>query len=135
MFGISLARREFPDVLIARHRLTERITRRNTDADEEVQFFDCHRVRVLPVWIDGQLLILPWKGWQLVESLRAGQHGGEEGLIPATFCYDSGVWYTSSGIRCSVVRGIAYPINQPSSHYYEVMTRQKRMPLFAGEQI
>ncbi|WP_437230104.1 hypothetical protein SH661x_001785 [Planctomicrobium sp. SH661] len=135
MFGVSIARREFPDALIQRHQLGNRITRRHAEAEEEIVFMDVARPRLLPVWMDGQLLVLPWKGWREIETLQAGEWGGHEAEIPATFGFDAGVWYTMRGIRCAVVARAVYPIRQPSTHYYEVMTRQPRMPLFVGETI
>ncbi len=135
MFGVSIARREFPDELIARHRLTERITRRNAEADEEIQFLDCQKPRLLPVWLDGQLLVLPWKGWMEIETLRAGENAGTQAEIPATFGFDGGIWYAMNGIRCCIRQRQVYPIRQPATHYYEIMTRQTRMPLFVGDTI
>lgn len=135
MFGVSISRREFPDVLIARHKLLSRVTRRFAEADEEVVFWDEARPALLPVWLNGQLIVLRWSGWRPVETLRAGEWSGEEGVVPATFGCDNGIWYTMQGIRCAVISDIVYPISQPSNHYYEVMTRQKRMPLFVGDQI
>jgi hypothetical protein len=134
MFGISLARRDLTETLIERHQLAARIAKRHADADEEVHFMDYHRPRLLPVVLDGQLLVLPWKGWREIETLQ-GEYAGEEGEIPATFGFDSGIWYAMRGIRCCVVKRMVYPIRRPSTHYYEVMTRQSRMPLFIGESI
>lgn len=134
MFGVSLSRRDLTEALIERHQLSARIAKRHADADEEIHFMDYHRPRLLPVLLDGQLLILPWKGWKDIETLQEG-YAGQAAEIPATFCFDSGIWYTMRGIRCCVVGRLVYPIRRPASHYYEVMTRQRRMPLFVGESI
>ena len=61
--------------------------------------------------------------------------------IPATLGYEQGVWYTvREGIRELLVadeQGVAvcYMICEPSSQYYRVMTRIRRMPALIGERI
>lgn len=135
MFGISVARREFPELLIRQNRLQSRITRRSAEADEEVVFYETARPRVLPVWKDGQLIVMPWGGWRFVEALRSGEWGGEEAEVPCTFVCDNGFWFAAHPIKAGIVRGKVFPLSQPASHYYEVMTRQKRMPLWVGETI
>jgi hypothetical protein len=61
--------------------------------------------------------------------------------IPATLGMERGVWYRiRQGIRGVLVpdeRGIAvaYMICEPSSHYYQVMTRSDRMPVLIEERI
>lgn len=154
MFGISLLRREIPDELIAQYKLQGRITRRTKEADEELLFLDQHCVPVLPVWIDSQLQILPWgnrnpgsrlprTSWCATESLTEGRWSWlqpTEVNIPATYACDRGVWYlVTEGIRGVVVeerdRHVVYPISQQATHYYEVMTRNRRMPIFVGKTI
>ncbi|WP_437186217.1 hypothetical protein SH668x_003362 [Planctomicrobium sp. SH668] len=111
------------------------VARISEEADEEVVYWDEARPALLPVWTDGQLVVMPWGGWRRVELLRDGEWGGREAVIPATFAFDNGFWYAASAIRCSILERTAYPISQPATHYYEVMTRQKRMPMFVGDQI
>ncbi len=154
MFGLALIRREMPDELIALHQLRSRIVRRCQAADEEVYFVDQHCVPLLPVWVDGQFLILPWgnrnpnsklprTGWCRQESLEEGSWRWLHPLpveIPASYGCDRGVWYVvNEGLRGVIVqeqhRRVVYPLSQQSTHYYEVMTRNRRMPVFIGETI
>ncbi len=119
MFLIAVSRREIPDALIERHGLKP--SRRHADADEEIIFR-----RTLPVWLDGQIVILPWAGW-------TDEPGGELVLIPATFGCDGGIWFAITGGLRGVIRSRkVYLLFQPATHYYEVMTRNKRMPAFAS---
>ena len=61
--------------------------------------------------------------------------------IPANFGWDKGVWYRiTEGVRGIIVRDesnnqIVYMLTEPASHYYQVMTRNKRMPVLCGERI
>jgi hypothetical protein len=80
-------------------------------------------------------------------STRSIQSGGWRGLdavpvdIPASLGLDHGVWFrVRQGVRGLLVpdeRGIAvvYMICEPSSHYYQVMTRSHRMPVLIEERI
>lgn len=132
MFGISLARREFPDVLLPG--FADRISRRREDADEEVHFLDHQRPRVLPVWFDGQLQMMSWGRWCPMEEVSQWQ--GEEAWIPATFICDQGVWTpVACGMRGIIKARTIHPLSQPATHYYNVMTRSQRMPAFMGETI
>ncbi|QDT32493.1 hypothetical protein [Thalassoglobus polymorphus] len=154
MFGISLLRREVPDALIQSYRLQGRIARRTKDSDEELLFFDQHDFPRLPVWMEGQLRFLPWGNrtsqsllprthWCPFESLDAGNWSSlqpVEVVVPASFGCDRGVWYLiTEGIRGVVVKDrqqqVVYPISTQATHYYEVMTRNRRMPNFVGETI
>lgn len=154
MFGISLLRREVPDELIASHQLRGRITRRTKEADEELLFLDQHCVPVLPVWMNGQLQILAWGNrnassrlprttWCSCDSLKESQWESLhpiEACIPASYACDRGVWYlVTEGVRGVIVeernRQVVYLLSQQATHYYEVMTRNRRMPVFIGETI
>jgi hypothetical protein len=62
--------------------------------------------------------------------------------IPATGGLDGrGVWYLiEQGVRGLLVpdeRGcaVAYMICEPASHYYNVMTGSRRMPVLIGQRI
>lgn len=154
MFGIALLRRNLSDELIARHQLQARLTRRSKEADEEIQFIDRHCVPLLPVWMHGQLRILPWgnrtansrlprTSWCPAEGLKEGEWNWLQPLaveIPASYGCDRGVWYAvSEGVHGIVVReaqrDVVYPLSQRATHYYEVMTRSHRMPVLIGETI
>jgi len=56
--------------------------------------------------------------------------------IPATLIVERGIWVAvTQGVRGLLVpdeRGyaVAYVICETSSHYYEIMTRSGRMPVF-----
>jgi hypothetical protein len=62
-------------------------------------------------------------------------------MIPATFAYDRGVWvHVRQGIQGILVpdeRGnaVCYMACEPSSHYYQIMTKSDRMPVLIGERI
>lgn len=154
MFGISIQRCHLPDRLVDHNNLAERLTRRHQCDSEEIHFWELHRPAVLPVWFDGQLVIASWGNrdgnsrlpktqWCRVESLQEGNWSWlhpQEAIIPATYCCDRGIWYlVHEGLKCVIVtmqkRQIAYPLSQPSTHYYEVMTRSARMPVFLVEAI
>lgn len=61
--------------------------------------------------------------------------------LPALFGLDSGIWYhIQEGIKGILVRDEhgrphVYMLTQPASHYYQVMTRNQRMPVMIGEQL
>jgi len=64
-----------------------------------------------------------------------GEWKGIDAEIPYTFGFDADVWYAMRSIHSAAIAGAVYPIPQPSTHYYEVMSRQPRMPLFVDETI
>jgi hypothetical protein len=139
MDGISLPLSDFPLPLIERHDLEHRIHDRG--GEREIRFLRRSRFPVLPIWQDGQLLILPWgrKGggltWQ--RTVDAGEWAGAEPVeIRAVAGLDGGVWFRiRQGVRGLVARGEAYAIVEPASYYYRVMTRRHRMPVLIGERI
>ena len=79
-----------------------------------------------------------WKLWK-----RAyGEHLSPEPVdIPAALGLERGVWFLiPEGIRGVLVRDErgrphVYMLTQPASHYYQIMTRNNRMPVLLGEQI
>jgi hypothetical protein len=111
--------------------------------------------RVLPVWRNGRLEILRWgnrrgesvlllcTAWTQLDTVQGGgwsERGIKLVVIPATMGLDKGVWYRiHQGIRGLVVldeRGgpRVYVICEPSSHYYQIMTRGSRwMPVLIDE--
>ena len=62
--------------------------------------------------------------------------------IPAALGLERGVWFL---IPEGMIRGVlirdergrphVYMLTQPASHYYQIMTRNPRMPVLLGEQI
>jgi hypothetical protein len=153
--GVALALSELPVELIDRHGLGRRIHDRG--GESEVQFLFADAERLLPVWHNGQLQILRWgnrrgesvrlpcTGWTQLETVKNGCWGEcdiEPVVIPATMGLDKGVWYRiRQGIHGVVVHDErrcprVYVICEPSSHYYEVMTRGSRwMPALIDEGI
>jgi hypothetical protein len=153
--GTALALSELPLELMAQHALERRIHDRG--GEREVQFLFADAERVLPVWRSGRLEILRWgnrrgesaelpcTAWTQLDTVEGGgwvQRGAEPVVIPATMGLDKGVWYRiRQGMRGLAVydeRGCprVYVICEPSSHYYQVMTRGSRwMPALIGERI
>ena len=88
---------------------------------------------------------LPCTAWTQLDTLESGgwgEHGVEPVVIPATMGLDKGVWYRiRQGMRGLMVpdeRGCprVYVICEPSSHYYQIMTRGSCwMPTLIGERI
>jgi hypothetical protein len=62
-------------------------------------------------------------------------------LVPADVVLDNGVWYlTRQGIRGVALRDgrgvpVVYPLVEPSTHYYQVLTRSVWMPALVAESI
>ena len=92
----------------------------------------------------GQSRFLPRTGWTWLETVHQGgwRHLGAIPVdIPATLGYERGVWYSvRQGMRGLLVpdeKGMAvvYMICEPATHYYRVMTRSERMPVFIDERI
>jgi hypothetical protein len=153
--GVALALSEMPLELIERHGLRRRICDRG--GEREVQFLFADVERLLPVWRNGQLQVLRWgnrrgespylpcTAWTQLGTVASGGWGErlvEQVVIPTTMGLDKGVWYRiRQGIGGLVVqdeRGCSrvYVICEPSSHYYQVMTRGSRwMPLLIDERI
>jgi hypothetical protein len=150
--GVALALSELPLPLL--DSLTPRVHNRGGEA--EVRFLFRCAERLLPLWLDGQLLLarwgsrrgetraLPLSGWTWQSTVEAGGWAhchAAPAVIPATLGLDGGIWYrVRQGVRALAVsdergRLCAYPIVEPSSHYYQVMTRSPWMPCLVGERI
>ena len=152
--GIALAYSELPLDLIERHRLEPRVHDRGGEREVRFLYRDSHRY--LPVWHEGQLQIVRWgcrrgdskvlpcTGWTWQATVEEGRWSTWEAEpieIPATMGLENGIWFRiRQGIRGLLVtdeRRImrAYMICEPASHYYQVMTRSKRMPVLIEERI
>jgi hypothetical protein len=152
--GIALALSEVPESLVEVHGLARRVCDRG--GEREVQFLLRAADRLLPVWWQGRLLMLRWgnrrgqsrklpsTAWARLETARKGgwlPYVPKSAEVPATLGLESGVWFqVGQGIRGLVVhdeRGepVVYPLVEPSSHYFEVMTRSPWMPVLIGERI
>lgn len=152
--GVSLAWSELPTDLIGRHALGRRAHERG--GEREVRFLYRDRWPQIPIWRDGRLQIVRWgngrgqsrrlprTGWTWLSTIREGGWQGLEPIpvdIPATLALDGGVWYhVRQGLRGLLVpdeRGmaVAYVVCEPASHYYQVMTRSGRMPVFIEDRV
>ena len=87
---------------------------------------------------------MPRTGWTWLETVRRGAWRGLDPIpvdIPATLIVERGAWVSvAQGVRGLLVpdeRGsaVCYMICEPASHYYRVMTRSERMPVFIEERI
>lgn len=150
--GIALMRSEVPVELREAHRLQPVV---RLGGEPEVWFLWSHRPRVLPVWLDGRLDLVRWgtrrgesrwlpvTGWASLESLEAGRWSRFDPQrmdIPANLLRDNGRWtLVRQGIRALLVREdgvpVVYPLVEPSTRYYRVMTRSEWMPVLVGEVI
>lgn len=153
MDGIALIKRMVPDLLIHRYELHDRLVKRSGCLEDEIHFLNRSRMKMLPVWRNGELQILEWGArgvtrlprslFCLKEHLEAGiwsPYRPEHVEIPATYGLDNGVWYlvpdgAIQGVVVSDRTAHVYILTGQSTVYYENMTRNKREPLFAGEQI
>jgi hypothetical protein len=151
--GIALGWRELPEVLIDKYRLSDRKVIRNGDSDPEIQFLFRHPRPLLPAWIDSQLIVCHWgnqdrhsrlprTGWINSDELDRWIHAKPKLIqIPANYGFEKGIWYQIiEGIKGVLVcdeRRVphVYMLTEPASHYYNVMTRSRRMPVFMGQQI
>ena len=152
--GVALAASEVPDELVERHGLLRRVYARG--GEREIQFLLREGERLLPIWLNGRLHIarwgnrrgesrrLPCTAWTWRATLEGGgwgNHGGEPVIIPATMGLDRGVWFhVAEGVRGIVVRddcgeAVVYMLVEPSTHYYQVMTRSEWMPALVGQLI
>lgn len=144
MDGIALSLSDVPELLIEQHGLTRLIHDRG--GERELRFLRRVRQPILPVWHDGQLRIVAWGGqppaqcgltW--LRTLEAGEwrsYEPEPVEIPAAAALENGVWYrVRQGIQGLLVGQRVFVLVQPSTYYYRVMTRSRRMPVLVGEQI
>jgi hypothetical protein len=151
--AISLARSTLPKELIGQHWLDRRLYER-AGRENELHFYYRDRRPQLPIWRDGQLQIVRWgngrgqsrflprTGWTWLESIEKGEWQNLEWVqvdIPAMLGLDRGVWFViRQGIRGLLVpdergKAMVYMICEPSTHYYQVMTRNSRMPVLIEE--
>lgn len=155
--GLAVERRSIPNELIKKYNLEERIVSRKEGAEEEIHFqFYRAPTAIIPAYYGGLLDIFEWgnrnnkqsklpkTGWCRKESLEQGKWNylqPEEVDIPAAFGLEKGVWFQiTEGMKGIIVKDEQgkphiYMLTQPASHYYEVMTRHDREPIFIGENI
>lgn len=154
--GIALDANEVLDSLVIRYNLSSRKVSRGQSNRSEYHFLYNQKPRELPVWYEQKLHIIKWgdvdknfnglpqTAWCKKESLLSGSWAylkPVEVVVPAEYVLDKGVWYhVPEGIKAIVVFDkfnvpYVYILTQVASHYYQVMTRNKRMPLFVGDSI
>ena len=152
--GIALAYSEMPVDLIERAGLASRVHDRGGEKEVRFQYRDARPI--LPVWHEGQLKLVRWgtrrgqsavlppTGYTWLASVEAGRWAAlnaEAVEIPATLGLENGVWFRiRQGLRGVLVadesrRPAVYVIVEPASHYYQTMTKSKRMAVLLGERI
>ena len=154
--GIALAGSEIPTELTGNAAMARRLHMRGERPEYRFLWRDARPQ--LPVISDGRLILARWgngrrqsralaarpagRGWL---RLRDGSWTGidaAEVVIPATYGLDGrGVWFLIQvGIRGLLVpdengKAVVYVIAEPASHYYQVMTGERRMPVLIGQRI
>ena len=155
MDGVSLSWRSLPQALIQNYALQDRFVLRTPEAEPEIHFLYRNPRPLLPVWVDQQLSLLPWgqpsRHSRLPRTRAVAQETLQTGIwqqmspelveIPANFGWDKGIWYRiKEGLQGILVRDeghhpLVYLLTEPATHYYQVMTRNSRMPVLCGERI
>jgi hypothetical protein len=150
--GIALPLSELPAEILGKPGMDGRVHTRG--GEREVRFLYRQCEPVLPVWHEGRLQLVAWGGkrnrslprggWVWQEDIEDGQWQGrspEPVDIPAAAGWENGIWFkVQEGMRGVIVvdeRRVpaVYLICEPSSHYYQIMTKSKRMPVLIGERI
>jgi hypothetical protein len=150
--GVALATFQIPAALL--EDLAPRRVERGGEA--EFQFLWHHIPRLLPVLTPAGLGFVTWgnrrgesrempcTGSAAVESFEAGKWAAwnpRPAEVPAALAMEGKVWFSvTQGVRGIVVtdeRGLdrLFVLAEPSSFYYQLMTRGKWMPVLVGERI
>src|SRR5262245_36081262 len=150
----ALSLSELPVELFDSAGLSSRVYDRG--GEKEVRFYWRAVPALLPVWWNGKLHIVRWgnrdraerklppTGWTWKETVEVGKWRElepEPGDIPATYALMTGGWFRGKqGLRGLLVRTrsgepVVFPICEPSTRYYWVMTRSEWMPVLIGEVI
>lgn len=154
--GLAVERRNIPDALVEKYKLGDRVVTRKEGIEPEVHFLFRAPKAILPVWYGNELTIMEWgnrdnklsrlpkTGWARIESLQAGKwdylHPQEVDIV-ASYGLEKGVWFQVAegmkGILVQDEKGLphVYMLTKPATHYYQVMTRHDREPLFIGRDI
>lgn len=151
MYALSVSWRDFPEGLISRWRLDRRVIRRAPEADREIRFAYRDPEPLIPAYHGSTLCVYPWAGHVKREDLEAGlwrELEPEEVDIPAALGYARGVWYhvrqgfkgvwvaeRHAGEEGEVIREKVYLQTTAATHYWQVMTGLKRMPVLIEQTI
>ncbi|HEY7159567.1 MAG TPA: hypothetical protein VH575_36810 [Gemmataceae bacterium] len=143
---------EIPLELITQNNLEQRIRERG--GEKEVEFLFRDTPRLLPVWIEGRLRVATWgnnrgesralpcSGWTQRETVESGGWAAFQTktvIIPASLGLEKKVWFRihqgERGLLVEDDRGTprVYVICEPSTHYYQVKTRSRWMPLYRND--
>lgn len=152
--GIALAYSELPLTLIDEFSLADRIHERG--GEKEIRFYWQASPTLLPVWLHGRLQIVRWgnkdrderklppTAWTWQETIEEGKWSElapEPVVIPASFGLMNGVWFkVQQGMRGLLVHDreenpVVFMVCEPSTRYYQVMTRADWMPRLIDEVI
>ena len=151
--GIAIIESELPVELTGRHRLSA--VRHVRGANSEFRFFWKDRYPRLPIRHGGNMKIVQWgnrnhrsplprTAWTWRQSIEEGKWASfepEPVLIPCSYGWEGGVWYLiEEGIRGLLVQPpggqpVVYMVCEPSTRYYQVMTRSERMPVLVSQVI
>jgi hypothetical protein len=155
--GVALAYHALPLGFIEQHNLPARVHGRG--GEREVQFLWADFLRVLPVWLpEGRLVLATWGNardesrrlplarWASLSTWASGGWTRYNAVlvdVPATLIgdgrWDRLVWVgIRQGLhavlaRDEVGRPRVFPLCEPASYYYHIMTRADWMPVFVGE--
>ena len=153
--GIAVICSELPCHFLDEYSLAKRIADRADEREEpEIHFLWGDRMRVLPVWVNGQLILAKWgnqnpkhslptgNSTQLVswESGKWSQWKGIKCLVPAQMALDR-IWYdVHQGIQAVLVldekqEPVVYLLMEPSTQYYKMLTGSSWMPVFLDQRI
>lgn len=150
MVGISLTWRELTDSFLKENQLLDRVIQRTPTSGKEVHFLWRDRERILPVWQGDEIKLLPWgknkNGWIRKELAQEKEIPTGWNLklaeIPVNYGYAGGVWFQIVGeLQAAVIWTDheqvkrVHVVTEEASHYYQIMTGQKRMPVILGRVI
>jgi hypothetical protein len=154
MNGIVLKWEDLPTELIERHKLERRAYDRG---GSEVRFLMRHYPRVLPAWRGSEMILAHWGGrrgvdkglppspWTWRESVESGKWSAveiERVTIPAILVLSGrGIWVkVRAGVEGILTEGqggkpIVWPMIEPATRYWRVMTNCDFMPFLAGGEV
>lgn len=119
---------------------------------DEVRVYFAKPHAVLPIFLNGRNILLPWgnrenpslprTGFCKLESLQAGKWQWlkpEPVNILASSALTNGVWFqVKQGIQGLIIKNpagheLCYMLTQTSTHYFRTMTGAERMPVLTNQ--